>query len=239
MIKQAMEYLMGLRETEVIEHNGVKYSNRNLVKFPELNPDYVSTKSLASIIDLVSSELDHARIADLKIIIQVEGPTKVKVFTSLGKNLDRKELYAAEAETPKLQLNNFIGLEAMNIHLKSCFVPAEQREELIKLLGNITEESVKTTTDDGFSQSVVAKTGIAQVGNVGVPSIVKLTPYRTFLEVEQPEGEFLVRLQDGPKVALFEADGGAWKLEARLRIKLFLEDALEELVDANRVVILE
>ena len=239
MIKEAIQFIMGFRDIEIVDHNNAKYSNQKLIKLPELSPDHVSTKSLASIIDLVSSELDHSRIADLKIIIQVEGPTKVNIFTSLGANLDRKGLYTAIAEVPILQLNTFIDLEAMNIHLKSCFVPAEQRENLIALLGNVTEEAVKTTTDDGFSQSVVAKTGIATVANVKIPSIVKLTPYRTFLEIEQPDGEFLCRMQNGPKVALFEADGGAWRLEARKRIKLYLEDALEDLVDGNRVVILE
>lgn len=239
MIKAAIQYLMGLRDVETIEHDNVTYSSRPLVKFPELKPDYVSTKSLASIVEMVSSELHHPRIKGLTIIIQVEGPTKVTVFTSLKDNLDRLDLYTAEAEVPKLQLNNFIELEAMNIHLKSCFVPAEQRESLIALLGNVTEEAVKTSSDDGFSQSVVARKGIALSQNVQVPSIVTLTPYRTFIEIEQPEGEFLCRMQAGPKVALYEADGGAWKLEARKRIKLFLEDALEDLVDTNRVVILE
>jgi hypothetical protein len=239
MIEKALKFIMGFRDVEVIEHDGVKFSNQQILKFPELKADHITTKSLASIVDLVSGELNHSRLDGLKIIIQVDGPTNIKVFTSLSNNLDRKKLYAAEAEVPKLQLNNFIDLEAMNIHLKSCFVPAEERENLIKLLGNVTEEAIKTTTDDGFSQSVVAKTGIATVSNVSIPSIVTLTPFRTFLEIEQPEGEFLCRMQNGPKVALFEADGGAWRLEARKRIKYFLEDALEELVDENRVVILE
>lgn len=239
MIKQAIEFIMGFRDVEVIEHDNVMYSNRQMIRFPELKADHITTKSLASIVDLVSSELNHSRIEGLKIIIQVEGPTNIKVFTSLGDNLDRKKLYAAEAEVPKLQLNTFIDLEAMNIHLKSCFVPAQQREDLIALLGNVQEEDVKTTTDDGFSQSVVAKTGIATVSNVRVPSIVKLTPYRTFLEVEQPESEFLCRLKNGPEVALFEADGGAWRLAARQNIKLFFQVELEELIDTNRVVVLE
>lgn len=239
MIKEAIEFIMQFRDIEIVNHNNAKYSNQKLIKLPELSPDHVSTKSLASIVDLVSSELDHSRIADLKIIIQVEGPTKVKVFTSLGENLDRKELYAAVAEVPTLQLNNFIDLEAMNIHLKSCFVPAEQRESLIALLGNVTEEAVKTLSDDGFSQQVAARSGIATSKNVIVPSVVNLTPYRTFLEVDQPESEFLCRMQTGHKVALFEADGGAWRLTARQNIKLYFESALEHLIDANRVVVLE
>lgn len=239
MIKEAIQFIMGFRDVEVIEHDNIKYSSRQLVKLPELKPDHITTKSLASIVDLVSSEINHSRIESLKVIIQVEGPTRVKVISSLGENLNRLDLYVADAEVPKLQLNTFVDLETMNIHLKSCFVPAEQRESLIALLGKVKEESVKTSSDDGFSQSVVAKTGIASVSNVQVPSIVLLTPYRTFLEVEQPESEFLCRMQSGPKVALFEADGGTWRLQARQNIKQYFQMELEELIDINRVVVLE
>lgn len=240
MIKEAIQYIMSFRDIEVIEHDGVQYSNQQLLKLPDLKPNKViETKSLASIVDLVKSELDHTRIAVRKIFVQVESPTKISVLSSLGENLDRMSLYSAAAEIPDLFLNSFIDLEQMNIHLKSCFLPTDDREKVIAILGNIKEEAVKTSTDDGFSQTVVAKTGIATVGNVAVPSIVTLKPFRTFLEVEQPEGEFLLRMRTGSEVALFEADGGAWKLEARKNVKWFLHVALIELVNAGRVVVLE
>jgi hypothetical protein len=40
--------------------------------------------------------------------------------------------------------------------------------------------------------------------------------------VEQPESKFVLRIKDGPQIALFEADGGEWRLAAMLRIKKFL-----------------
>ena len=49
--------------------------------------------------------------------------------------------------------------------------------------------------------------------------------------MEQPESEFLVRLQEGGKIALFEADGGMWKLEAKRNIASFLAEELAELED--------
>ncbi|MNW60692.1 hypothetical protein D3C74_386970 [compost metagenome] len=63
----------------------------------------------------------------------------------------------------------------------------------------------------GMTQSVVAKTGVATVEDVKVPNPVLLAPYRTFVEVEQPESSFVFRMKDGPSAALFEADGGAWR----------------------------
>jgi len=57
---------------------------------------------------------------------------------------------------------------------------------------------------------------------------IRLRPYRTFREIEQPASLFVLRLQKGrdgelPRAALFEADGGQWKLEACQAIKHWLD----------------
>ena len=57
-----------------------------------------------------------------------------------------------------------------------------------------------------------------------------LRPFRTFQEVEQPESEFLLRMDEEGNIGLFEADGGMWKLTARQTIKAFLEANLSDLV---------
>ena len=48
--------------------------------------------------------------------------------------------------------------------------------------------------------------------------------------MEQPEIEFLLRLDEEGNIGLFEADGGMWKLTARQTIKAFLEANLADLV---------
>jgi len=63
---------------------------------------------------------------------------------------------------------------------------------------------------------------------------VVLRPYRTFLEIEQPASAFVFRLRRGregelPTCALFEADGGRWKLEAIERIRDYLKEQLSEI----------
>lgn len=49
----------------------------------------------------------------------------------------------------------------------------------------------------------------------------------------QPESKFVFRMQDGPRAALFEADGGAWKNDAMLSIKKFLEEQLKDIENVN------
>ena len=59
-----------------------------------------------------------------------------------------------------------------------------------------------------------------------VPNPVILAPYRTFLEVEQPESSFIFRMRDsdrgGVSCALFEADGGAWRNEAMSDVAAYI-----------------
>lgn len=59
--------------------------------------------------------------------------------------------------------------------------------------------------DDGVSQVATARSGVASVGKVVVPNPISLRPYRTFLEVEQQESDFVFRMHEGPKLALFGA----------------------------------
>ncbi|KHO31340.1 hypothetical protein OR63_10900, partial [Clostridium tetani] len=81
--------------------------------------------------------------------------------------------------------------------------------------------------DDGVSQAATIKTGVASVNEVKVPNPVVLAPFRTFPEIEQPESKFIFRMQSGPRAALFEADGGAWRNEAMIKIKAYLEEQLK------------
>lgn len=66
--------------------------------------------------------------------------------------------------------------------------------------------------------------------DVIVPNPVTLRPYRTFLEVEQPESKFIFRIREGsdgqPMFKLVEADGGLWKYEAVDAIKKYLTENL-------------
>ncbi len=237
MIEKALKFLLTFRDTEITEHNGFKYANRILNQLPEDAPSVFSTKTLASLVELILKENTHGSLNDL--IIHVESPTKVNVHTALRNHLDRFNLYSAVAELPRITFENYMDVEQMNIMLKSTFVQSDMRDSLIQLLASLSEEAVKTTDDDGISQKVAVRTGVQTLSKVMVTPIVKLAPYRTFIEVPQPEGEFLLRLKTGPTAALFEADGGAWKMQARKNIKQYFETALADLIAAGKVVVTE
>lgn len=58
----------------------------------------------------------------------------------------------------------------------------------------MTNENSVSTNDNGVTQTVEARQGVALNAVVEIKPRVMLRPFRTFLEVEQPESEFLLRV---------------------------------------------
>lgn len=50
--------------------------------------------------------------------------------------------------------------------------------------------------------------------------------------------ETLIRMKDGPRGAIFEGDGGAWRNQAIVNIREYLYEQLEEEIKSKRVTIL-
>jgi hypothetical protein len=236
MIKAAIEYIVGLGNTKIEEVNGQQYSTERLHLIPEATPESLKVRSLSGLVEYLKSEFDEDEF-DGKMI-HVVSPTEVLVFSSYNQDYSRNEYIRAQAMLPEFSFDRFYSSEDFNIKLQSAFVKNEDRDIMLKVVGNIKEENVNTVGDDGVSQSVVAKTGVATVGNVLVPNPVVLKPYRTFVEVDQPESDFIFRMKNGPACALFEADGGAWKLAAMTNIKKFLQEELSAEIEKGQLVII-
>jgi hypothetical protein len=110
--------------------------------------------------------------------------------------------------------------------MQTFFVQDENVANILKVVGNISAEQVATSVDDGVSQTVVAKTGIARVNEAKIPNPVKLRPFRTFSEIEQPQSNFILRIKkhEGlPLVALFDVHDNKWRIEAIKSIEQYLK----------------
>ncbi|QOY37066.1 hypothetical protein AWH56_005340 [Anaerobacillus isosaccharinicus] len=234
MLKEAMEYLLGLGKAVVHYENGQAYSDKRLYLMTEPTAEPITIHSLSGLVEYLKSEYEW----DERLMVHVVSPTEVRVFDALNGNKGRNQYIQTTALLPSFNFGNFHDVESFNIKLQSCFVNNDDRSTMLKVVGNIKEEAVNTIGDDGVSQSVVAKTGVATVGNVVVPNPVLLAPYRTFIEVKQPESEFIFRMKTGPTCALFEADGGAWKIEAMNNIKMYLQSELGKELQEDKLVII-
>jgi hypothetical protein len=236
VIKEAIEYMVGLGNTEVLAVNGQEYSTQKLHLIEESTPSALKVRSLSGLVEYLISEFDKDEYTQR--MIHVVSPTEVVAYSPFNQDYARNEYIRSQAMLPEFSFDRFYNAEDFNIKLQSSFVKNEDRDIMLKVVGNIKEENVNTVGDDGISQSVVAKTGVATVGNVLVPNPVVLKPYRTFVEVDQPESDFIFRMKSGPVCALFEADGGAWKLAAMKNIKEFLERELEKEIKSGKLVII-
>jgi hypothetical protein len=124
------------------------------------------------------------------------------------------------------KFGEYYDQESFIVGLQSLFEPTPSRALVLKVIGTIQENIVKEFADDGVTQSVAAKAGQVLVKEIEVPNPVFLKPFRTFREIGQPESPFVLRVRTGkekPQCALFEADGGRWKLTAIQLIKEYLE----------------
>lgn len=132
------------------------------------------------------------------------------------------------ANVPEFGFNRWIDHESFCIALQSKFLPNDDRGLLLKFAGTVESGTIAEYGDDGVTQKATVKVGIAKKGEAVIPNPVTLVAYRTFIEVEQPESLYIFRMQDrnGIQCALYEADGGAWKMDAMRRIKAYLESTL-------------
>ncbi len=232
MIKEAIEYILKLKRPEVIETDERKYSTIDIkpIYEPKCNP--LKVYNLDSLVKYLINDPD-SKLKDTKII-NVINPLAVVVESSLfGKFKQREQYIIADYSDliPNISFGRYLSIEEFIIMLKSKFIMTEDLEKVIKVVGNITDENVTNYNDDGVTQKVTTKTGIARVGEVALPPKIKLKPYRTFVEVEQPTSEFLLRAKkgyEGIEFALYEADGGAWKKEAINNISIYLSDKLRD-----------
>lgn len=235
MDRTAIEKIIEVAEPHIITENGYIYSDKRLSIISEPAVSTIHLTTLDSMVELIKAEYTNF---SSPLIVHIEGHAAVTLHTGIAESDRTRETpYCVSAEVPVFDFNRQINYESMMIALKSKFVETPELLNLVQLLGTIIQENNMQIADDGFTQSVTVRKGIAIKGNKAVNPIVKLKPYRTFLEVEQPESNFLVRLFDGGNVALFEADGGAWKLTARKAIADYLKTKLAELIDTGEIIV--
>lgn len=188
--------------------------------------------SLGALRDYLIANRDTIDVS--KCVVHVVSPQIVRVCGPLTEKFRAREVYI-EAQATNLT-DGFIGKltshEEFIIGLQTRFAESDDRKAVLRLIGNIKHEAVKTSADDGVTQTVQARAGVVLQQDVAVPNPIELVPYRTFREVTQPSSLFVLRVQANgtatPHVGLFEADGGAWRLTAIDRVRDWLKNAMPE-----------
>lgn len=237
MLKAMINRLVELAAPTTYQIDGHTYSSEGLHRIdpPKYKPESICVNGLDSVCKLVRNE---AKAVGRKIFIQIQAYNKVCVFSTYDEQYERSYLYKCIADTPSVTFGRFQAYENAVIELRSLYIPNKDTEYLLQLLSSITSESKVVSNDNGVTQSVEAKQGIALSQMVAVKPRVSLKPFRTFVEVKQPESEFLLRISKNGEIGLYEADGGVWKLEATRNVAGYFEKELNDLIDSGDVVVI-
>lgn len=236
MIKEALQYIIGLQQPRVEEIKDKHYYfyNGTPMLLGECRScDALEISTLTSLVEYIKSRLadDFAAAGGIpKMIVHVESETEVRLVSVFNGDMDRWEIAKVKARVPQISLNKFMDQESFIIQMQSMFLDTPDKAIVMQVAGNVEDKTVANYGDDGVTQKATIKSGLASMEDVLVPNPVKLQPFRTFHEISQPEIAFVFRMknsQNGVSCALFEADGGAWKFNAVHSIAEYLKKELE------------
>lgn len=219
-------------EVKEIEIDGQTFTTRTVFDPPApKRADPLVIHTLQGIVDYIANDAKLDGVRD-EAAIHVLSESRVEVIGPLNERFRQREtLVRANSESilgSTFVFGRYYGTEDFIIALRSVFAQPDVADELVAIVASIDDSQVNQFDDDGLTQTVTARIGAATRANRNMPTVVELIPFRTFREIDQPASEFFMRLKSGqregagPTVALFETDGGKWKLEAIEAIKTFL-----------------
>lgn len=241
-LRDAIDRIVGLAAPYTMEANGHTFCSKALVevKADEYAPTAYEVDTLDALVKLILTEgLTLGR----RLYVRVDSARKVTVTTTYNNGELRNPylrfpLYEAVSDVPGVTIGNLMSQERAIVELQSLYGATPDRDYLLDLLSRIDVNEGVSSVDNGVTQEVNVRTGAVLKQATPVRPIVQLQPYRTFLEVEQPVSDFLLRVSKEGEPTLFEANGGAWKLEAKRSIAAYLAEKLADQVESGCVVVL-
>lgn len=243
MLKELIEHIQETTRSALYEIEGATFAVGAGGEIKEIRPAIdrpatLTLNSLDALVKMVKSEAIEAEEGS-PLYITVPDHMSVRCFAQpdATARYARLTYYQVEATDvpgwePKVQL----GFEEAQIALRTRFQETEDTVYAMKLLSDICCGAKVIYNDNGIATTVSTQKGVALQTNAQIRPLIKLKPYRTFQEVEQPASIFLIRVNDRG-ISFTEADGGMWKLKARETVKAFLEDKLAKEVEDGTVII--
>jgi len=237
--KEAIEKIEQLvKDCYAVQVDGKTYSARELRPvLYEPRADGVEVSTLTGFIDFIERNIDDLDLINSYIAV-IDCPERVLLYSALSEKKRERAVLVDTSLDEHMQtfpFGEFIPQEEFIILLHSMFEKkdGDDFDYVAMMISKVTQADTADTLDDGITQHVTVKRGVsgALKEKGEIKPIVRLSPYRTFREIAQPESQFILRIKTGDngavQAALFEADGGAWRNEARLRIAAYLKEHIK------------
>lgn len=225
-----------VEEAQTVDVDGVKFTARNLKPVQDRTEiDSIELSTLTGLKDYVIANIEgwdeEAMFIVVKGFDEVDLMLAADMKTKIRQHPVRVKL---DKHGKTFPFGQFLEVDNFIILISTLF---EETEDLVKIrqyVSRLTITDSIDTADDGISQSANIKRGVsgALADTTLAPLGLKLKPWRTFVEVDQPESSFVFRMKlTGDKIplcAILESDGGAWKAAAAKSIKEWLENNIKE-----------
>lgn len=229
---ETIRYLVeDVKRPETVEVDGRIYQTKGLSPILDPMVKCLTIHTLQGIVDFLT---DKTEILNMdKIFIHVKNYNEVNLMEFASGQWKQREFYlqATLPDESRFPFDRWISVEDMIIELHAKMVPGDNVNMLVSLLSRVEDGIFNICEDDGISQEITVKRKVqgTMTDIQKAPPRVDLSPYRTFLEVDQPSSQFVFRLRKGMEAALFDADSGKWKLEAIKNISNFFQNKLPEI----------
>lgn len=235
MLSKFIDTIVDLSHPVIDDVDCRPYSSKPLYPVNQPSPALLSLNTLTGFAGYIYKNIDN--LSAEKLLIHVAGHACVRLYSSLLSPFNQRFNYieALYDTGNRFAFDHYYPVEEFIIKLQSLFINDSTVDYILSIVGNLKDEAVKQVNDDGVTQTVSAKAGLAIVKDINIPNPVILRPYRTFLEIDQPESQFILRLKSGrvggdlPTCALFEADGGIWRIAAVSGIYEWLSSKIKDI----------
>jgi len=216
---------------EVVTAAGQTFLTHDLHRVMEFDPrpEAFKLSTLTGLRDYLKANVENVALD--KVIVHVNDYTSVTVETAYeGETKKRTYVLGVKLDQnlKTFQFGQWMSTDDFILAARTLFHGNGAMDELVKYASLVSVEDGTTLEDNGVSTTMRIKKSVTSgvTNEVTSTGFYTLIPFRTFREIEQIESLFLFRMKivegKGAQVALFEADGGSWRLEAVNRIKAWI-----------------
>lgn len=230
MQREALEKILDLQdETRIpVKFHGIDYTYGRPAPVIPPQPKPLELESLTGLVEYVLLNRDQVTPDDC--IIQIVDASTVTLFGRLDPVYKTRPVFATANLSrifKQFQFNQWHDHEEFMIKLYSLFQP-DKDKKLARFIDTVRKAK---RIEEDVSEDEKASMKRTQSRGIDIPGdrdafVSALKPFRTFVEVDQPESQFIFRIRESMadlECALFECDGGAWVNTVRENIKLYLQ----------------
>lgn len=236
MEAETIQKIIDISAPHQVEHEGLTYVDKRLTLLAPDIAKQIECSTLQGLVDLISAGVDGIDQKDALVVI--DDPRSVTLCSNKGDEFGRRKTFASceyPTECSTFQFGAWMKPESFIIGVQQGFQRvkiegddgkfAPDLDYVLGIASKITASNSVDHEDDGIAQRVAVKQGVALKAEAVLKPLVNLAPYRTFAEIDQVVSTFVFRVRiQGEEVnlALFEGDGGRWRLSAVASIKAWL-----------------